>query len=60
MYQTIHLDIAAENGIRMPVPLNDGQMEAYNNIKQAVNSNDPLQPRQFFLDGPGGTGKSFL
>ncbi|XP_057376187.1 uncharacterized protein LOC130697273 [Daphnia carinata] len=40
--------------------LNDGQRAAFNQIMAAVNDVDNLHPRQYFLDGPGGTGKTFL
>lgn len=39
--------------------LNEGQKAAYSTIMEAIN-NDKIQQRQFFLDGPVGTGKTFL
>lgn len=38
---------------------NTEQKNAYNSIMETVN-NENIHPRQFFLDGPGGTGKTFL
>jgi hypothetical protein len=38
--------------------LNDGQIAAFDQIMASIE--DANQPRQFFLDGSGGTGKTFL
>jgi ATP-dependent DNA helicase PIF1 len=40
--------------------LNVGQRAAFDQIMAAINDENSLQSRQFFLDGPGGTGKTFL
>ena len=39
--------------------LNENQRLAYHRVMTAIHSTD-VNPRQFFLDGPGGTGKTFL
>ena len=39
--------------------LNAGQLDAFNQIMQSVNE-PSAGGRQFFLDGPGGTGKTFF
>jgi DNA replication protein DnaC len=39
--------------------LNEEQRQAFHSIMSAVN-NVQHNPKQFFLDGPGGTGKTFL
>lgn len=39
--------------------LNAGQMEVFQTVVEAVNAPHPRQ-KLFFVDGPGGTGKSFL
>jgi len=46
---------------RMVGMLNTQQREAYNTILAAVHAQPvPAQMRSFFIDGPGGTGKTFL
>ncbi|XP_053667906.1 uncharacterized protein LOC128718291 [Anopheles marshallii] len=40
--------------------LNADQLRVYDQLKAAVDSNDAESERLFFLDGPGGTGKSYL
>lgn len=40
--------------------LNQKQREAADKILAAVTNNDYSQPHCFFVDGPGGTGKTFL
>ena len=40
--------------------LNDGQRVAFDEIMAAINDTNNVQPRQYFLDGLGGTGKTFL
>ncbi|XP_059352797.1 uncharacterized protein LOC130702739 [Daphnia carinata] len=47
-------------GERMLAQLNDGQRAAFDQIMTAVNDVNNLHPRQYFLDGPGGTVKTFL
>ena len=44
-------------GDMMLAQLNEGQREVFDNIMSSVNDIDPqsIRPRQFFLDGPGGT-----
>ncbi|GJJ68098.1 ATP-dependent DNA helicase PIF1 [Entomortierella parvispora] len=42
-----------------PLPLNQGQRQAFDTIIQAVQRQD-VQGNLFFVDVPGGTGKSFL
>ena len=44
----------------MVAKLNVGQRAAYDKIMAAINDTASPHPRQFFLDGPGGTGKTFL
>ncbi|XP_046650963.1 ATP-dependent DNA helicase pfh1-like [Daphnia pulicaria] len=44
----------------MVTQLNEGQRAAYDQIMAAVNDNNNSVPHQYFLDGPGGTGKTFL
>lgn len=39
--------------------MNTGQREAFKRVLNAV-ENDNVSPRLFFLDGPGGTGKTFV
>jgi ATP-dependent DNA helicase PIF1 len=40
--------------------LNEGQRAAFDAIMAAVRDVNKTLPRQYFLDGPGGTGKTFL
>jgi len=47
-------------GQRMLAKLNEGQRTAFNEIMASVKDVNNLYPRLFFLDGPGGTGKTFL
>jgi ATP-dependent DNA helicase PIF1 len=49
-------------GKRMVAQLNTSQREAFDQIMLSINapSTNLIQPRTFFLDGPGGTGKTFL
>jgi ATP-dependent DNA helicase PIF1 len=49
-------------GERMVAQLNTSQREAFDQIMLSINapSTNLIQPRTFFLDGPGGTGKTFL
>ena len=47
-------------GELMVTQLNEGQRAAYDQIMAAVNDNNNSVPHQYFLDGPGGTGKTFL
>ncbi|KZS19466.1 ATP-dependent DNA helicase PIF1 [Daphnia magna] len=47
-------------GEMMLAQLNVGQRAAFDQIMAAVNVTNNLHPRQYFLDGPGGTGKPFL
>jgi ATP-dependent DNA helicase PIF1 len=44
----------------MVTQLNEGQRAAYDQIMASVNDNNNSVPHQYFLDGPGGTGKTFL
>jgi len=46
-------------GEMMLARLNDGQRAAFDQIMTAINDTNNVQPRQYFLDGPGGTGKTF-
>ena len=50
----------AHEGQRMVQQLNEGQRHAFDFIMAAVNDAHGTQPRYFFIDGPGGTGKTFL
>jgi hypothetical protein len=47
-------------GEMMVAQLNDGQRAAFEQIMASINDVDNILPRQYFLDGPGGTGKTFL
>ncbi|XP_045022910.1 ATP-dependent DNA helicase PIF1-like [Daphnia magna] len=47
-------------GEMMLAQLNDGQRAAFDQVMTAVNDVNNSHPRQYFLDGPGGTGKTFL
>ncbi|XP_045036690.1 ATP-dependent DNA helicase pif1-like [Daphnia magna] len=47
-------------GEMMLAQLNDGQCVAFDQVMAAVNDVNNLHPRQYFLVGPGGTGKTFL
>jgi ATP-dependent DNA helicase PIF1 len=47
-------------GEMMMAKLNVGQRAAFDQIMAAINDENSPQSRQFFLDGPGGTGKTFL
>ncbi|KAG5564858.1 hypothetical protein RHGRI_000901 [Rhododendron griersonianum] len=47
----------SENDLKSPDLLNDEQLIAYNEILDAVFHK---KPKCFFIDGPGGTGKTFL
>ncbi|XP_045033918.1 ATP-dependent DNA helicase pif1-like [Daphnia magna] len=48
-------------GEMMLSQLNDGQRAAFDKIMAAVNDvTNTAHPRQYFLDGPGGTGKTFV
>ncbi|XP_045025503.1 ATP-dependent DNA helicase pif1-like [Daphnia magna] len=47
-------------GEMMMAKLNVGQRAAFDQIMTAINDENSPQSRQFFLDGPGGTGKTFL
>ncbi|KAK8809606.1 hypothetical protein WA158_000549 [Blastocystis sp. Blastoise] len=40
--------------------LNEGQRRVYESIMESVNNNEPHRNNMFFIDGPGGTGKTFL
>ena len=40
--------------------LNEGQRAAFNEIMASIEDVNNMHPRLFFLDGPGGTGKTFL
>nr|XP_027196773.1 uncharacterized protein LOC113791226 [Dermatophagoides pteronyssinus] len=46
-------------GRQMQSTLNDQQREAFDAIMKAVNDNS-ISEKCFFLDGPGGTGKTYL
>ncbi|UYV71113.1 hypothetical protein LAZ67_8001784, partial [Cordylochernes scorpioides] len=50
------LSMAAE----MREILNDGQRAAYNVIIDALEDSESRTPKCFFIDGPGGSGKTFL
>ena len=50
----------ARRGQEMVEQLNDAQRLAYNAIMDAVNDAPTVQFKCFFIDGPGGTGKTFL
>ncbi|EFX69182.1 hypothetical protein DAPPUDRAFT_258903 [Daphnia pulex] len=66
--QLIQAQIAADNevdthekrllGKMMLAKLNEDQRAAFDQIMASME--DANQPRLFFLDGPGGTGKTFL
>ncbi|KZS10733.1 Uncharacterized protein APZ42_024749 [Daphnia magna] len=48
-------------GEMMLAQLSDGQRAAFDQIMAAVNdATNTTHPRQYFLDGPGGTGKTFV
>jgi ATP-dependent DNA helicase PIF1 len=47
-------------GEMMVAQLNDRQRAAFEQIMASINDVDNILPRQYFLDGPGGTGKTFL
>ncbi|XP_058216696.1 uncharacterized protein LOC131327562 [Rhododendron vialii] len=47
----------SEDDLKSPDVLNDEQLIAYNNILDAAFHK---KPKCFFIDGPGGTGKTFL
>ncbi|KAG5537450.1 hypothetical protein RHGRI_024769 [Rhododendron griersonianum] len=47
----------SENDLKSPDLLNDEQLIAYNDILDVVFHK---KPKCFFIDGPGGTGKTFL
>jgi hypothetical protein len=44
----------------MLAQLNEGQRAAFDQIMASINDVDNVHPRLYFLDGPGGTGKTFL
>mmetsp|Transcript_13935 Transcript_13935/g.25805 ORF Transcript_13935/g.25805 Transcript_13935/m.25805 type:complete len:831 (-) Transcript_13935:1923-4415(-) len=52
-----HHDDLQQSASRVDM-LNYGQREAFTTVLEAVNGNS--QTNMFFLDGPGGTGKTFL
>lgn len=56
-----YFDVEAERerGAEMYETLNDEQKAAFNTIIESINCNIP-QSRCFFLDGPGGSGKTYL
>ena len=68
--QLIEAQIATDNdgdmqekrllGQIMLAKLNEGQRAAFNEIMASTEDVNNLHPRLFFLDGPGGTGKTFL
>nr|CAH0113273.1 unnamed protein product [Daphnia galeata] len=47
-------------GNLMVSQLNEGQRAAFDTVMAAINDPDKSMPHQYFLDGPGGTGKTFL
>ncbi|XP_046632783.1 uncharacterized protein LOC124312311 [Daphnia pulicaria] len=47
-------------GELMVSQLNEGQRAAFDQVMAAVNDTENAIPHQYFLDGPGGTGKTFL
>ena len=47
-------------GEMMVAKFNDGQRSVFDQIMASTNNIDNTLPRLYFLDGPGGTGKSFL
>ncbi|XP_046655037.1 uncharacterized protein LOC124348808 [Daphnia pulicaria] len=47
-------------GELMVTQLNEGQRAAYDQVMAAINDKNNSVPHQYFLDGPGGTGKAFL
>ena len=44
----------------MMAQLNQGQRAAFDQIMASINDVNFVLPRQYFLDGPEGTGKTFL
>ncbi|UYV67927.1 hypothetical protein LAZ67_5002522 [Cordylochernes scorpioides] len=54
--EAYELSMAAE----MRETLNDGQRAAYNVIIDALEDLESRTPKCFFIDGPGGSGKTFL
>ncbi|UYV64281.1 hypothetical protein LAZ67_3000144 [Cordylochernes scorpioides] len=54
--EAYELSMAAE----MRETLNDGQRAAYNVIIDALEDSESRTPKCFFIDGPGGSGKTFL
>ncbi|UYV71022.1 hypothetical protein LAZ67_8001449 [Cordylochernes scorpioides] len=54
--EAYELSMAAE----MREILNDGQRAAYNVIIDALEDSESRTPKRFFIDGPGGSGKTFL
>jgi hypothetical protein len=55
-----YLDQLAEHA-RMDIEkFNLGQLDAFSVIRDAIVDNNHAENRLFFVDGPGGTGKSFL
>jgi len=44
----------------MKTTLNHEQVEAFHAILVSLNNSDNMKPSCFFLDGPGGTGKTYL
>nr|CAH0107953.1 unnamed protein product [Daphnia galeata] len=47
-------------GEMMATQFNEGQRSVFDQIMASINNVDNTVPRLYFLDGPGGTGKSFL
>lgn len=47
-------------GELMPAQLSDVQKDVFNTMLTSINEQISNRPRLFFLDGPGGTGKTYL
>lgn len=63
--ERMHADLNA-NASALPdpslLPFNDDQRLVFDTIRESIDNGiiDPTVPRIFFIDGPGGTGKTFL
>ena len=56
--EILNIDESATRGEQMFRQLKGRQIEIVNSIINAVDNN--VEPRCFFIDGPGGTGKTFI
>ena len=51
-------DLPTGNSVYTKASLNQGQLSIFHSVVSAIQNKDLSVPKMFFVDGPGGTGKS--